>query len=294
MIKVAFIGTGKMGSKMAMRILDAGYDLVVCNRSSQKASELINAGAEFIETPAAAVEDVDFIFSMVGDNDDSRDVWTGSHGVIHGKFNNEAIAVECSTLSHTWILELNEKLQAAGLRFSDCPVTGGPDGANAGTLKVLAGADSDTLEILRPVLSSFAQEIIHFGPVGSGMSYKLIVNLMGAVQAVALAEGLLLAEKCGLDLEQVGYALSQGTIASPHVKYLIERMMGGNHEDVYFSTRWRCKDAAYALELAAEQFLDLPTSVKARDIYQLAVARGKGDKNSSIIFEVIRELSHGK
>lgn len=290
MVKIAFIGTGLMGKEMAMRIFDAGYDLVVCNRTKDKADELIEAGADFIETPAAAADGADFIISMVGDDNDSREVWLGNNGVIHGNLKNNLIAVECSTLSHAWTLELNEKLTASRLRFADCPVTGGPDGAKAGTLRVLVGTETETLETLRPVLSAFAQDIIHFGPVGSGMSYKLIVNLIGAVQAVALAEGLLLAENCGLDLKKVGYALSQGTVASPHVRYLIERMLERNHNDVYFSARRRCKDATYALELASEHNLSLPISIKARDIYQLAVAQGKGDKNSSVIFEVMHEL----
>ncbi|MBF8270816.1 MAG: Dehydrogenase [Gammaproteobacteria bacterium] len=198
--------------------------------------------------------------------------------------------MECSTLSHAWVMTLQQTLAAVGVRFSDCPVTGGPDGARACSLRVLAGADPDTLTGLRPILAAFATEIIHFGPAGSGTCYKLIVNLIGAVQATALAEGLVIAEQAGLDPATVGHALEQSTVASPHVQYLLQRMLAADHDDVYFSAALRHKDAAYALRLAAEHKLQLPTSAAATELFRLALAQGLGQKNSSIIHQVLRDL----
>jgi 3-hydroxyisobutyrate dehydrogenase len=291
MSNIAVIGTGIMGREMVLKLLEKGHQVTINNRTKAKTQALLEAGATFAETPAMAITEADFIISMVGDDADSREVWLGTEGVTSGNSKNGVIAVECSSLSHAWILELNEVLQSAGIRFADCPVTGGSDGTKAGTLRVLAGGDVETLAALQPLFAAFAQEVIHFGSVGAGTSYKLMVNLIGAVQATALAEGLVLAEHAGLDLEKVADALSKSTVASPHVKYLIDRMVHGNHDDVYFSTRWRHKDAAYALRLAAKNGVDIPTSAIATELFQRCIDQGLGEKNSSVIIETLRKLS---
>ena len=286
--KVAVIGAGIMGREIVLKLLEAGYEVSVYNRTAQKTDILVNAGAIRADTPAVAADNADYIISMVGDDDASRAVWLGENGLLRAASKSGAIAIECSTLSRGWILQLHDKLHSVGIRFADCPVTGGPDGARAGTLLILAGGATEVLAKIKPVLSAFSREVIHFGPVGAGTSYKLIVNLMGAAQATALAEGLVLAETAGLDLKQVGYALDKGSVASPHVQYLIERMVHGNHDDVYFSARWRHKDAAYALALAAECGLDMPVSEVATELFQRALQQGLGEKNSSIVIDVLR------
>ncbi|MBL1140864.1 MAG: NAD(P)-dependent oxidoreductase [Proteobacteria bacterium] len=291
MANIAVIGTGIMGREMVYKLLENEHHVVVNNRTKAKAQALLEAGAEFAGTPALAITEADFIISMVGDDTDSREVWLGTNGVMNGNIKSGAIAVECSSLSHNWILELNGVLSSEGIRFADCPVTGGPDGTRAGKLRILAGGDKETLVALEPLFNAFAQEVIHFGSIGAGTCYKLIVNLIGAVQATALAEGFVLAEHAGLDIDKVGYALSNGSVASPHVKYLTERMLQDNHDDVYFSTRWRHKDAAYALELAAKNGVEIPTSSIATELFQDCINQGFGDKNSSIIIETLRHLN---
>jgi 3-hydroxyisobutyrate dehydrogenase len=294
MSNIAVIGTGIMGREIVLKLLEKGHRVTVNNRTKAKTQALLAAGAEFAETPAKAIIEADFIISMVGDDADSREVWLGSDGVTGGNYKSNVIAVECSSLSHSWILELNKVLQSSGIRFADCPVTGGPDGTKAGTLRVLAGGDTETLTALQPLFAAFAQEVIRFGSIGAGTSYKLIVNLIGAVQATALAEGLVLAEHAGLDLEKVVDTLSKGAVASPHVKYLADRMIHENHDDVYFSTRWRHKDAAYALQLAAENGVAMPTSAIATELFQRCIDQGLGEKNSSVIIETLRSHSNGE
>ena len=288
MARIAFIGIGSMGKGMARCLLAKGHEVLIHNRSKVKAQALQEAGGSIMDSPAAAATSAEYIFSMVADDEASRHVWLGPEGILAGRPKAGVIAVECSTVSHDWIMELNERATVAGLRFMDCPVTGGPDGAAAGKLKVLAGADPATLAECTAVLCGFAEEIIHFGPVGSGVCYKLIVNLMGAAQAAALAEGLLLAERAGLDLEKVGYALAKGTVSSPHVKYLIPRMLHADHDNIYYPASLRHKDAAYALGLAAKYQLELPGSKSAEDLYRRAVSAGQGGRNSSVILEILR------
>ena len=288
MTKVAFLGAGAMGLEMALNLLKAGHRVSVYNRTAARTKPLTDAGAEPAATPAEAAEAADFIISIVGDNQASRDVWLGPQGVLAGNPKPGAIAVESTTLSRDWIIELDQALGGGGLRFIDCPVTGGPDGARSRTLTLLVGADEDTLEEARPVLSAYSNRIIHFGPVGSGTAYKVIVNLIGAAQGVAVAEGLALAERAGLELGTVAEALSSGAVASPHVKNLVERMVKGDHDDIYFSARWRHKDAAYAIRLAEELGMTLPTLEQAEKLYRKAVDEGLGEKNSSVIFELLR------
>jgi 3-hydroxyisobutyrate dehydrogenase len=288
MAKVGFLGAGTMGREMVLNLLKAGHQVAVYNRTQEKLKSLVKAGAKAVNTPAEAAEAAEIIISIVGDDSASRAVWLGQEGALNGKTAPNAIIVESSTLSRDWILELNGIVEAKGLRFIDCPVTGGPDGAEAAKLTLLVGADTETLEAANPILSAYSHRVFHFGPVGAGTSYKLIVNLMGAVQAVAVAEGILIAERAGLDLTQVAEALGCGACASPMVKYISKRMAEANHDDVYFSARWRHKDAAYAMKLANELGQKAPVSEAATAAFQAVLDRGQGDLNSSIVIEALR------
>jgi 3-hydroxyisobutyrate dehydrogenase len=287
MANIAFLGTGTMGLEMALNLLGAGHQLTVYNRTTSRTAPLVDAGATAASSPAQAVGDAEFIICIVGDDEASSAIWLGPDGVLAGKPAAGTIAVESSTLSRQWVMELDATLREAGLRYIDCPVTGGPDGARNRTLTLLTGAVEQDLAEAWPVLSAYSRRYIHFGPVGSGTAYKLIVNLIGAVQGAALAEGMALAERAGLDPATVSQALGSGAVASPHVKYMAERIVHDYHDDVYFSARWRHKDAQYALRLAAELGMDMPTSTEAEKLYQKALDEGLGDKNSSVIFKLL-------
>jgi 3-hydroxyisobutyrate dehydrogenase len=286
---IAFIGTGGMGQGMARCLLEAGYALTVCNRTVAKAQPLVDTGAALAITPREAATGAGVIISMVGDDRDSREVWLGTDGVLAGRPKRHAIAIESSTLSFEWVRELAEAVTAAGLSFIDSPVTGGRRGAVDGTLTLLVGAQEADLARARPVMDAYSQEIVHFGPVGAGTAYKLMVNSMVGVQAVALAEGLLLAEKTGLDMAQVIRALAGGAAASPIVKAYAERMVSGDHDEVTnFLARWMHKDMAYALTLAAEMGQSMPTSAVATQVFQMMQARRLADKNVTAVIETLR------
>ncbi len=289
MANVAFLGLGNMGYAMAKRLIDAGHNVTVYNRTAPKAQQLTDAGAHQETSPAAAVADAEFIISMVSDDGASRAVWLGPEGVLEGNPNPRAVAIESSTLSLEWVLELNDAVTRAGYRYLDCPVTGGPDGAAAGTLMLLLGGEQSTIEASADVTSAYSNRSIVFGPVGAGTSYKLMVNLMGAVQGAALAEGLAMAEKAELDLASVAEALTSGAVASPHVKYLTARMVSGNHDDVYFSAGLRHKDAAYGVKMGEALGAELSVSKAALEIYRKAIDIGLADKNSSIIFDLLKK-----
>jgi 3-hydroxyisobutyrate dehydrogenase len=286
---VAFIGLGNMGRGMANRLLQAGHELRVYNRTAAKATELERAGARLCYTPREACADAEAVFAMTADDTSSRSVWSGPDGVLAARLAPRAFAIECSTLSRNWVIQLAAEARARNLRYVDAPVTGLAEAAAAGALTLLVGADPDDLESARPLLNVISNRILHFGAVGSGTAYKLIVNLMGAVQIASLAEGMALAERAGLDLDTVADAISTGQAASPQVVRNARRIVADDHErDVVFTPVLRLKDTDYALELARGLGMSAPFGrVAARQLQQL-IELGHSRVNESKIIEVAR------
>jgi 3-hydroxyisobutyrate dehydrogenase len=262
MAHVAFIGLGRMGHGMAGRYLDAGFTLAVWNRSQSKATDLIARGARWALSPADAADGADAVVTMVADDAASRAVWTGKDGVA-GKAKAGMLAVECSTVSYRHALDLAQELRGRGLVYIDSPVTGLPDAAASGKLTLLVGAEPADLERARPYLVPLGTTIRHFGAVGTGTVYKLINNLMGAIQIAGIAEGLAIAEQAGLDMNLVLEAVENGVAASPQVIRHSRRMVARNFSDATFTAALRHKDAAYAVALAESLLSDTPLMGRA-------------------------------
>ncbi|MBT3306208.1 MAG: NAD(P)-dependent oxidoreductase [Alphaproteobacteria bacterium] len=289
MSKIAFIGTGNMGTAMAGRLIDAGHSVRVYNRSPAKAAPLTERGATIAATPGEAAHGAEAVFAMLSDDEASKAVWLGEDGALAGGMADNGFVVECSTLSHKWVLELAGAARNLGLRYIDSPVTGIPAQAEAGELTLLVGADEKDLTAARPLLAPLSQHIIRFGDVGAGTAYKLMVNLMGAVQIAGAAEGMALAEKAGLDARVVADALGRGAAASPQVIRTTQRIAEGGHDkNVIFSGKLRLKDVLYALELADTLGQQTPFGDTARDAFQRLVDAGYEELNETKIIDVLR------
>ncbi|MBC8337502.1 MAG: NAD(P)-dependent oxidoreductase [Alphaproteobacteria bacterium] len=289
MATVAFLGTGNMGAPMAARLLQAGHGVCVYNRSPGKAASLAEQGAQMATTPKDAARGADAVFAMLSDDEASKAVWLGDAGALAAGLANNALVIECSTLSYDWAMELAETVRAKGLRYIDCPVTGIPAQAEAGELTLLVGAEEKDLEAARPLLAPLSKEIIRFGDVGAGTVYKLMVNLMGAVQIAGAAEGMAMAEKAGLDPVQVADALGRGAAASPQVVRTTKRMAEGGHDrDVTFSGKLRLKDVLYALQLADTLGQQTPFGKAARDAFQRLRDAGFDEMNETKVIDVLR------
>jgi 3-hydroxyisobutyrate dehydrogenase len=194
-----------------------------------------------------------------------------------------AFAIECSTVSHAHALAMAQELRKRGLVYLDSPVTGLPDAAAAGKLTLLVGADPADLEKAKPFLTPLSSSIRHFGAIGSGTVFKLINNLMGAVQIASLAEGVAIAEQAGLDVKQVAEALSTGAVASPQVIRHSRRMAARDFSGATFTSALRHKDAAYAVALAEALLPGVPVSRAALGAYELAKAYAPdGDEGQMI------------
>ena len=266
MPRVGFIGLGRMGHGMAGRYLDAGFAVALWNRSRAKADDLIARGAHWATSPAAAAAEADAVVTMVADDEASRAVWLGKELGKDGAaaaMKSGTLAIECSTVSHRHALDMARELRGRGLIYIDCPVTGLPDAAAAGKLTLLVGADAADLDKARPFLNPLSTTIRHFGDVGSGQVYKLINNLMGAIQIAGIAEGLAIAEQAGLDMKLVLEAVETGVAASPQVIRHSKRMAARNFEGATFTAALRHKDAAYAVALAESLLRDAPLMGRA-------------------------------
>jgi 3-hydroxyisobutyrate dehydrogenase len=231
MANVAFLGLGKMGLGMAGRLVEAGHRVSVYNRTASRAEGLAKRGAVVCSSPREACTGAAAVLSMTADDGSSRAMWLAAEGALAADgLAPGTLAIECSTLSHDWVMELSAAVVAKGLRYIDSPVTGLPDAAAAGKLTLLTGADAADLEAARPFLEPLAERILHFGSVGAGTAYKLMVNMIGAVQIASAAEGMAIAERAGLDLNAVADAIALGQAASPQVVRNTRRFASGDHD----------------------------------------------------------------
>src|SRR5580700_5381356 len=289
MSRVAFVGLGNMGQGMAGRLLDTGHQLNLYNRTAARADALVRRGARLFESPKDACQGVDAVISMVADDAASRTIWLERDGILAADIGKGGFAIECSTLSHDWVSDLSARCKARGLRYIDAPVTGLPDVAATGALTLLVGADADDLQSARGILDSLARRIIRFGPVGAGTAYKLIINMMGAVQIASAAEGLALAERAGLDLGAVADAIASGQAASPQVVRNARRMVAADHDrNIVFSAALRLKDVDYGLRFAREIGIGSPFAALAQGIYRQLCEQGHAQLNESKVIEVSR------
>ena len=246
-----------MGHGMAGRYLDAGFTVSLWNRSKAKAEDLIARGALWATSPADAAISADAVVTMVADDEASRQVWLSKEGAA-ATMKAGAIAIECSTVSYEHALSLARELRNRGLIYIDSPVTGLPDAAAAGKLTLLVGADAADLKLALPFLEPIGSTIRHFGAAGTGTVYKLINNLMGAIQIAGLAEGLAIAEQAGLDMKLVLEAVQTGPTASPWVIRHSGRMVARDFSGAVFTSALRHKDATYAVALAESLLADKP------------------------------------
>jgi 3-hydroxyisobutyrate dehydrogenase len=288
MKKVAFIGLGRMGHGMAGRYLDNGFSVAVWNRSKAKAEDLIARGAQWATSPEDAAIDADAVVTMVADDDASRAVWLTKDGAA-ATMKAGTLAIECSTVSYNHALEMAHTLRERGLIYIDSPVTGLPDAAASGKLTLLVGADPADLERARSYLTPLATTIRHFGAVGAGTVYKLINNLMGAIQIAGIAEGLAIAEQAGLDMNLVLEAIETGVAASPQVIRHSKRMVARNFAGASFTAALRRKDAAYAVALAESLLAEPPLIGRAAvQAYDRAQAYARDDDEGRMIEIVSR------
>jgi 2-hydroxy-3-oxopropionate reductase len=281
--KIGFIGLGTMGQPMASHILKRGYELGVYARRPEAASALTAAGAVPYPTPAALGAASDVVITMVTATQDVETVLLGSAGAATAARPGTTF-VDMSTISPTAAVEIGRSLAARGLAFVDAPVSGGPSGAEQGTLTIMVGADDTVLERVRPILECVGQRIVHIGKVGAGQATKACNQLTLLITAEAVAEGLALAARLGLDQRPVREALLGG-IASSRVLDLFGGRMVERQFEAGIPVRLYDKDLRMVLELAAHTGQPLPAARIVMSHLEQLMADGNGDKDLSILID---------
>jgi len=274
MAKVAFIGLGVMGYPMARHLAQkGGHDLTVYNRTAEKAERWVGEhGGRRADTPRAAAEGAEFVFSCVGNDDDLRSVALGPEGALAG-MQPGAIYIDNTTASALVAEELAAAAAERGVAFLDAPVSGGQAGAENGALTVMVGGDPATFEKARPVIDAYAKMVGLMGPVGAGQLTKMVNQICIAGLVQGLAEGLHFAKRAGLEVEKVVGVISKGAAQSWQMENRYETMDAGKF-DFGFAAEWMRKDLAICLDTARRTGAQLPVTALVDQFYAEVIKMG--------------------
>ncbi len=287
MARVGFLGTGAMGARMAARLISDGHDLVVWNRSPERAQPLATIGATIAQTPRAVAKEADFVISMVRDDAASKAVWLDDQSGALGAMQQGAIAIDSSTLSLAWSRDLAKRAIETGVHFLDAPVAGSRPQAEAGQLIYFVGGSTEALNRANPLLRAMGAAVHHAGENGAGAAIKLAVNTLLGVQVCAIAEVLALLDASGLDAATGCAILSETPVASAAAKGAAAAMLSGSFAPM-FPVSLVEKDFCYALALA-EKGDTFPMAQAACDVFRQAIREGLSEENLTSVVKLFRE-----
>jgi 3-hydroxyisobutyrate dehydrogenase len=286
---VAFLGLGTMGAAMAANLARAGFAVTGWNRTPGRGGELAELGVTMADTPAAAVADAPVVVICVSDTPDVEAVLFGPDGVVDGA-RPGTLVIDCSTIAPSGSWGFAGRLAEREIRLVDAPVSGGSEGARNATLTIFVGGDAADVEHARPVLSAMGRTITHVGPIGAGQAVKAVNQVILAGAYLGVAEGIVLAIKAGLDVEQVVGALGGGAAQSWVLANRSGRMLDNDYP-LGFKVALHRKDLGIALDLAAQLGAVLPVSALAAQLETGLIAAGHGDDDMSALARTIRSLS---
>jgi 3-hydroxyisobutyrate dehydrogenase len=278
-----------MGGAMAANARRAGFEVSAWNRTPGRAGDLEELGVHLRESPAAVAAASDIVITMVSDTPDVEAVLFGPDGGAEGAASG-SLVVDMSTISPSATRAFAARLAERGVAMLDGPVSGGSEGAKKGTLSIFIGGEAGDLERARPVLESLGTTITHVGPIGSGQAAKAVNQVILAGTYLGVAEGIVLALKAGLDVEQLVGALSGGAAQSWVLANRSGRMLANDYP-LGFKVALHRKDLGIALELARESGASLPVSALCEALEAGLIGQGHADDDMSAVARSIRALS---
>jgi 3-hydroxyisobutyrate dehydrogenase len=282
MAKLAFLGLGVMGAPMAGHLQAAGHQVTVYNRTTEKARVwAAKHGGNWAETPAQAAQDVEFVMSCVGNDDDLRAVCLGDDGAFSG-MTKGAIFVDHTTVSATVTRQLAAVAAEAGLGYVDAPISGGQAGAENGALSVMCGGDQADFDRVEPIIAAYAKICRRLGDVGAGQMTKMCNQIAIAGLVQALSESLAFAQKAGLDVEKVVEVISQGAAGSWQMANR-HKTMNESHFTHGFAVDWMRKDLGICLATADEVGASLPVTALVDQFYKEVQGMGGGRWDTSAL-----------
>lgn len=288
-MKIGFIGLGTMGAPMARRLIDAGHDVAVHNRTRERELPLAEAGARRAATPRDVADGADLVITIVGDSPDVEQVVLGEDGAVHG-LRDGSVLVDMSTISPAVTREIASALANRGVAMLDAPCSGGSEGAERGSLSIMVGGDAAVLERVRPVLDVLGTTVTHVGDAGAGQICKAVNQVVIAGTFAAVAEGLSMAMASGVDAEATLRAISGGAAGSWCLTHRGPNMLAGTYP-LGFRTRLHKKDLGIALETARDAEVPLPLTAWVEQLEAGLVRRGFGDEDVSNLARLAREAA---
>jgi 3-hydroxyisobutyrate dehydrogenase len=288
-VRVGFVGLGTMGGAMAANASRAGFDVTAWNRTPGRATELEDLGVRLAASPSELAAASDIVITMVSDTPDVEAVLFAPDGVADGAVAG-SLVIDMSTISPSSTRDFASRLAQGGVAMLDAPVSGGSEGAKKGTLSIFVGGEATDLERARPVLESLGTTITHVGPIGSGQAAKAVNQVILAGTYLGVAEGIVLALKAGLDVEQLVAALSGGAAQSWVLTNRSGRMLANDYP-LGFKVGLHRKDLGIALGLAREAGASLPVSALCEAIEAGLIGQGHADDDMSAVARSIRALS---
>ncbi|WP_394136946.1 NAD(P)-dependent oxidoreductase [Cytobacillus oceanisediminis] len=280
---VGFIGTGVMGKSMAGHLLKAGYPLVVYTRTKEKASDLLESGAEWAETPLEVAQKANVIITIVGYPADVEEVYLGENGIItNGKENTYVIDMTTST--PTLAKRLSEEAAKKGMQALDAPVSGGDIGAKEAKLSVMVGGDREAFLAVEPIFNLLGTNIVYQGKAGSGQHTKMCNQIAIASNMIGVCEAIVYAEKAGLDPKTVLQSISSGAAGSWSLSNLAPRMIDGNFEPGFYIKHF-IKDMNIALQEAEAMGMLTPGLALAKKMYAQLAEEGEENSGTQALYK---------
>jgi 2-hydroxy-3-oxopropionate reductase len=287
---VGFIGLGIMGRPMAKNLMEAGYELVLQNRSPEKAEGLAEEGnATAARSPREVAEACDIVITMLPDSPDVEAVVAGEGGVLEG-IRDSALLVDMSTISPVVTEELAAKVREKGASMLDAPVSGGDVGAVEGALSIMVGGSKEDFERARPLFDVMGKVATHVGPIGAGQVVKACNQIVVALTIEAVSEALVLGSKGGVAPEKILDVLGEGLAGNKVMEVKREKMLEHSF-DPGFRIELHHKDLGIALAAGREYGVTLPVTAIVDQMLETLKMRGKGDRDHSAILTLIEESS---
>ena len=280
--KIAFIGTGVMGTSIVKHLLKADYDVTVFTRTREKAEILVNNGAQWAESVAQAVKSAEIVITMVGYPSDVEEVYYTDGIIAHAA--EGTILIDMTTSSPALAKKIYEDAKSNGLFSLDAPVSGGDIGAQNGTLSIMCGGDQNVFQQMESLFKVFGKQIIYQGEAGAGQHTKMCNQIAIATNMIGVCEALVYGKEAGLDLDVVLQSISSGAAGSWSLSNLGPRMIKGDFEPGFYVKHF-LKDMEIALDEAEQMKLTLPGLQLARNMYSRLANDGFAEKGTQVLYE---------
>jgi 3-hydroxyisobutyrate dehydrogenase-like beta-hydroxyacid dehydrogenase len=289
--RIGFLGLGIMGSRMAANIRRAGYELTVWTHSEGKAERWAaeHDGVAVAATPGEVARASELVVSMVVDGEQVESVLCGPGGVAESA-REGLLCVDMTTIAPADTRRIAARLRKRGVAMIDAPVTGSAPRAQAGTLTIMVGGERSHFERAQPLLQAMGELIVHVGELGQGAMLKLINNSLGAANAAAVAQALLVADATGVDLDALVQVTQSGSGASAQMQMKSAAMREHDYTPL-FKAEHLLKDVRLCLEEAQAAGVPFPSAAHARDLLAATVGRGHGQQDYAAIVEAAEGLA---